>query len=43
MIFPGDACHTAFTKRGWIWGGSWPDRQDYQHFEVDSMKGTLKA
>ncbi len=23
----------AFVKRGWTWGGSWPDRQDYQHFE----------
>jgi hypothetical protein len=23
----------AFAKRGWTWGGSWPDRQDYQHFE----------
>ncbi|MCU1262509.1 MAG: family peptidase [Bryobacterales bacterium] len=23
----------AFLKRGWTWGGSWPDRQDYQHFE----------
>jgi hypothetical protein len=33
MTFAGDACHTAFTKRGWIWGDSWPDRQDYQHFE----------
>jgi hypothetical protein len=22
-----------FEKAGWIWGGRWPDRQDYQHFE----------
>jgi hypothetical protein len=22
-----------FEKAGWTWGGSWPDRQDYQHFE----------
>jgi hypothetical protein len=22
-----------FKKRGWIWGGDWKDRQDYQHFE----------
>lgn len=35
MILPGDACHQAFCKRGWTWGGSWPDRQDYQHFEKD--------
>ncbi len=35
MIFPGDPCHQAFCKRGWTWGGSWPDRQDYQHFEKE--------
>lgn len=22
-----------FAKYGWTWGGAWPDRQDYQHFE----------
>jgi hypothetical protein len=22
-----------FRSRGWTWGGSWTDRQDYQHFE----------
>lgn len=22
-----------FSKHGWTWGGSWSDRQDYQHFE----------
>jgi hypothetical protein len=22
-----------FEKAGWTWGGLWPDRQDYQHFE----------
>lgn len=22
-----------FEKKGWIWGGSWTDRHDYQHFE----------
>ncbi|MDP9054511.1 MAG: DUF2127 domain-containing protein [Acidobacteriota bacterium] len=22
-----------FEKAGWTWGGQWPDRQDYQHFE----------
>jgi hypothetical protein len=35
MILPGDPCHQAFCKRGWTWGGSWPDRQDYQHFEKE--------
>lgn len=25
-------CYKAFTSRGYHWGGSWPDRQDYQHF-----------
>ncbi|MEW5847628.1 MAG: M15 family metallopeptidase [Myxococcota bacterium] len=33
MITEGDACHRAFTQRGWTWGGSWKDRVDYQHFE----------
>lgn len=32
-IMVGDVCCQAFTSRGWQWGGSWPDRQDYQHFE----------
>lgn len=22
-----------FQKRGWVWGGNWDDRKDYQHFE----------
>lgn len=22
-----------FENAGWTWGGRWPDRQDYQHFE----------
>ncbi len=22
-----------FARHGWTWGGSWKDRQDYQHFE----------
>jgi len=35
MILPGDPCHQAFCKRGWTWGGAWPDRQDYQHFEKE--------
>ena len=25
-----------FQKHGWTWGGSWKDRQDYQHFERPS-------
>lgn len=29
----GDACHAAFTSRGWSWGGSWNSMKDYQHFE----------
>jgi hypothetical protein len=27
-----------FAKYGWTWGGSWKDRQDYQHFEKPSRK-----
>lgn len=22
-----------FIRRGWIWGGNWTDRKDWQHFE----------
>ena len=22
-----------FERHGWTWGGRWPDRKDYQHFE----------
>lgn len=32
-IKSGDVCHTAFTRRGWKWGGVWRSVQDYQHFE----------
>ncbi len=39
MIKEGDACHTAFTKQGFKWGGNWlnegRDRVDYQHFDID--------
>ncbi|MFT9848374.1 M15 family metallopeptidase [Aneurinibacillus sp. REN35] len=33
MIIKGDACYTAFKKRGWSWGGEWKSSKDYQHFE----------
>ena len=33
MIQKGDACYTAFTSRGWIWGGEGQECQDYGHFE----------
>lgn len=39
LIKEGDACHKAFTSRGWEWGGSWiyPDYPDcpidYMHFQ----------
>ncbi len=35
VMKPDDACHTAFTKRGWQWGGDWKSTRgyvDYQHF-----------
>jgi hypothetical protein len=36
--FPGSILKNGFVVReferaGWTWGGNWPDRQDYQHFE----------
>lgn len=30
-----NVCYQAFASRGYEWGGSWPDRQDYQHFHKD--------
>ena len=33
MIIPGDVVYTAFTSRGWIWGGHWTTPRDYHHFE----------
>lgn len=33
MISHGDPVYNAFVSRGWVWGGDWTTRQDYQHFE----------
>ncbi|MCL2371838.1 MAG: M15 family metallopeptidase [Defluviitaleaceae bacterium] len=33
MITPGCPAYTAFTSRGWIWGGHWRSPLDYHHFE----------
>lgn len=38
LIVEGDACHEAFTKRGYVWGGDFQGRTDYQHFEKDPNK-----
>jgi hypothetical protein len=28
-----DPCYTAFTERGFTWGGEWKNQKDYQHFQ----------
>jgi len=33
MITRGDVVYTAFTSRGWTWGGNWASPRDYHHFE----------
>lgn len=33
LIKKGDACYNAFIKRGFVWGGEWVSKKDYQHFE----------
>ncbi|MGB7606306.1 MAG: M15 family metallopeptidase [Lutisporaceae bacterium] len=33
MIQKDDECYTAFTSRGWQWGGDWKYEKDYQHFQ----------
>src|SRR5207244_11191279 len=32
MIHPGDAVVRAFASFGWVWGGTWGNPRDYQHF-----------
>lgn len=34
MIRHGDRAWSAFTTRGFTWGGSWRTLKDYQHFEA---------
>ena len=29
-----DLCYKLFTEKGFVWGGDWTDRKDYQHFEL---------
>lgn len=33
ILHAGDPAVRAFTDRGWVWGGSWHNPIDYQHFE----------
>jgi len=33
MIVKDCPVYTAFTSRGWIWGGDWTTPRDYHHFE----------
>ena len=35
-IEKGDLCYNLFIEKGFEWGGEWPDRKDYQHFELPS-------
>lgn len=34
MIHEGDPAVVAFESRGWVWGGNWRTRKDYQHFST---------
>lgn len=29
-----DLCYQLFTEHGFVWGGDWETRKDYQHFEM---------
>lgn len=33
-ITKGDLCYRLFTTKGFVWGGDWSNRKDYQHFEL---------
>lgn len=37
-ILAGSYAVQLFKKKGWIWGGDWIDRQDYQHFEKPARR-----
>lgn len=43
IIVADDACHKAFTQRGWKWGGSWKSIKDYQHFEKRKKRKPKKS
>lgn len=32
-IVRGGILHALFSEHGWEWGGGWPDRKDYHHFQ----------
>lgn len=32
-IVKGDLCYRLFKQHGFVWGGDWTNRKDYQHFE----------
>lgn len=32
-IVKGDLCYRLFKEKGFVWGGDWANRKDYQHFE----------
>lgn len=43
MFKSGDVCVTAFTSRGWDWGGGWTQgRVDYHHFEKEAPVSNSK-
>ncbi len=33
-----DLAYKLFLKHGFVWGGDWDTRKDYQHFEIDPKK-----
>jgi hypothetical protein len=37
-LLPNTKAVTAFTDRGFDWGGAWERLLDYQHFECDVEK-----
>jgi hypothetical protein len=37
-ILAGSFAVNLFEKKGWTWGGTWTDRQDYQHFEKPARR-----
>lgn len=37
IILEGDVITKAFEDQGWVWGGTWTSKKDYQHFSQNGL------
>lgn len=38
LLHHGDAVYKVFEKYGWLWGGDWENKKDYQHFYKEIVR-----